>query len=30
MRLRPEFVENVAVPLIGAGFLALFIAGWWP
>lgn len=30
MRLRPEFVENVAVPLIGAGFLALLIAGWWP
>lgn len=30
MRLRPEFVENVAVPLIGAGFLALLALGLIP
>lgn len=27
---RPSFIENVAVPLIGIGFLALLALGLWP
>ncbi len=30
MRIRPAFVENVAVPLIAAGLLALIALGWLP
>lgn len=30
MRIRPEFVENVALPLIAAGMAALFALGWLP